>query len=206
MSRIQAFLLAFGCLCASVRSETISLNGNDWSINDNGTYSAQGRVPGTIHTILMANNKISDPYLGFNDVNLRYLIYHPWTFKKTFNLNADFLANTKFTLRFDQVDTVANITLNNCNLGQTNSMYLAYEFNVTKSCLQSENVLRLDFESPVLYALRQAIAYNETVKPDCTAGAQNGECHVQFIRKEPCSFSWDWVSEPQIYRRMFSIQ
>jgi beta-mannosidase len=48
--------------------------------------------------------------------------------------------------------------------------------------------------SPVIYALNQAMAYNKTVEPTCPGGAQHGECHVNFIRKEPCSFSWDWVS------------
>ena len=185
-------LVVFICLFAYVRSDVVSLNGNDWHINDNGTFSVQGQVPGSIHTILLANNKIPDPYIGFNDLNLRYLVYHPWTFTKTFTLSESFLTNTKFTLRFDQVDTVTTITLNNCNLGQTNSMFLAYEFNVEKSCLQTTNQLRVDFESPVLYALKQSIAYNITVEPNCPAAAQKGECHVQFIRKEPCSFSWDW--------------
>ena len=47
--------------------------------------------------------------------------------------------------------------------------------------------------SPVIYALNQAIAYNKSVH-QTVQPVQHGECHVQFIRKEPCSFSWDWVS------------
>ena len=175
--------------------ERISLAGNDWIINDNGTYTAQGQVPGTIHTILLANNKIPDPYLGFNDVNLRRLVYTPWTFRKNFSLTNDFLTNTKFTLHFDQIDTIADITLNGCFIGETNSMYLIAEFNVEKSCLHANNQLRIDFKSPVVYAWDQARAYNDSVPPDCPEKVQNGECYVQFIRKEPCSFSWNWVSK-----------
>jgi beta-mannosidase len=88
---------------------------------------------------------------------------------------------------------VASITLNGCPIGQTNSMFLAYTFNVMRSCLQSNNQLRIDFQSPIVYALSQAQAYNDTVPPACPPDVQHGECHVQFIRKEPCSFSWDWV-------------
>jgi beta-mannosidase len=83
--------------------------------------------------------------------------------------------------------------LNRCPIGQTNSMFLAYTFNVIRSCLQSNNELQMDFESPVLYASKQAKAYNDTVPPDCPLDSQHGECHFQFIRKEPCSFSWGWV-------------
>ncbi len=171
----------------------VPLAGNDWMINDNQSLSAQGQVPGSIHTILLAQNKIPDPYAGYDDVNIRYLVYSPWTFRKKFMLTDDFLALTQFAIHFDQIDTVANITLNGCFLGQTNNMFLAYTFNVMKSCLQMNNELRIDFDSPVAYALKQSQAYGDVVPPNCPSGIQNGECHVNFIRKEPCSFSWDWV-------------
>jgi hypothetical protein len=73
-------------------------------------------------------------------------------------------------------------------------MFFAYTFEVQSQCLKNDNTLLIDFMSPVIYALNQAIAYNKTVQPTCPSSVQHGECHVQFIRKEPCSFSWDWVS------------
>jgi len=49
--------------------------------------------------------------------------------------------------------------------------------------------------SPVIYALDQFISYNQSYVPgNCPGPESHGECHVQFIRKEPCSFGWDWVS------------
>ncbi|CAF1235830.1 unnamed protein product [Rotaria sordida] len=35
-----------------------------------------------------------------------------------------------------QIDTVANITLNTCSIGRTNSMFIPYIFNITNSCLK----------------------------------------------------------------------
>jgi beta-mannosidase len=183
------FLLFFGRSNAAI----VPLTGIGWTINNNGSYVAQGQIPGTIHTILLAANQIPEPFRDYNDVNLRYLIYSPWTFRKNFLLTDDFLSLTQFTLHLDQIDTVANITLNECLIGRTNNMFLAYSFSVMRSCLQSNNELRIDFQSPVLYALNQEQAYNSSVPPDCPPSIQYGECHVQFIRKEPCSFSWDWV-------------
>jgi len=178
----------------SVNAAIVPLGGNDWLINDNGTYSVRGQVPGTIHTILLAANKIPEPYTEYNDINLRSLIYRPWTFRKNFTLTDDFLASNEFSLHFDQIDTVANVTLNGCFLGRTNNMFIDYEFNVERTCLQANNEIRIDFESPILYALSQAQAYNESVPPECVPDMYQGECHVQFMRKEPCSFSWDWVN------------
>jgi beta-mannosidase len=187
------FFVLFLSLSALSNSTRVPLIGNGWTINNNQSYFVQGQIPGTIHTILLAANQIPEPYWGYNDVNLRSLVYSSWTFRKNFSLTQDFLSFTQFSLHFDQIDTVASITLNGCPIGQTNSMFIAYTFNVMKSCLQSDNQLRIDFQSPAVYALTQAQAYNDTVPPSCTPDVQHGECHVQFIRKEPCSFSWGWV-------------
>ncbi len=128
-----------------------------------------------------------------SDTTIRDLVYQSWTFTKKFSLQTDFLHLAQFVLHFDQVDTVSNITLNQCFLGNTSSMFYAYTFNVPSNCLLQDNTLHVDFMSPVIYALNQANAYNKSVYPNCTASVQHGEYHVQFIRKEPCSFSWDWV-------------
>jgi beta-mannosidase len=187
------FLVVLYFFTSSKATTIIPLTGNDWFISNNQSHSVQGQVPGTIHTILLAANQITEPFYGYNDIIERYLVYSSWTFTKNFSLSNDSLALAQFTLNFDQIDTVANITLNGCFLGQTNNMFLPYSFNVMKSCLQSNNQLRIDFQSPVVYAANQAKAYNDSVPPDCPSGVQHGECHVNFIRKEPCSFSWDWV-------------
>lgn len=189
----SSFFLLVCSIFNSSKSVIIPLTGDGWTINNNESYSVQAQIPATIHTILLNANKIPDPYWGYNDINLRHLIYTPWTFRKNFSLSNEYLAFTQFTLYFDQIDTVANITLNECFIGQTSSMFIAYTFNVMKSCLQSTNNLRIDFESPAIYALNKAKAYNDSVPPYCPPDIQSGECHVQFIRKEPCSFSWDWV-------------
>jgi beta-mannosidase len=197
----KGFILFF--LFSVTNSSRISLTGDDWFISNGQTLEATGRVPGTIHTILYSAKLIDDPYWRFGDTNLRYLIYQSWTFTKRFSLEDDFLNLTQFILHFDQIDTVSNITLNECYLGNTISMFFAYKFNVRRNCISNDNILRVQFMSPVIYALDQSIAYIKPVHPNCTNPIQHGECHVQFIRKEPCSFSWDWVSYKYL---VFQIQ
>ena len=195
MARASLFIITFCvALVSSAASTRVSLAGSDWSIKNGADLQAVGTVPGTIHTILFSAKLIEEPYWRFHDTDLRYLVNQSWIFTKSFSLQSQFLDSTQFILHFDQIDTVSNITLNNCNLGQTNSMFFAYEFNVPRTCLQTENTLHIEFTSPILYAKQQSIAYNKTVYPLCPNAAQHGECHVQFIRKEPCSFSWDWVT------------
>lgn len=172
----------------------VPLLGKDWIItNDAGNYSVPASVPGTVHTNLQAAGKIPDPYLGYNDVDLRFLIYNNWVFSKNFTLSSDIIASNQVSIHFDQIDTVANVTLNGYLLGQTNSMFIPYTFPIPNNSLQASNFLQIHFQSPVLYALDQSNAYNDSVPPLQPPEAQHGEGHVQFMRKEPCSFSWDWV-------------
>ena len=199
-------ILIFSCLFflfSGSNSTRILLSGDDWSIDDGQTLQATGTVPGTIHTILLSAKQINEPYWGRGDRTLRPLVNQSWTFTKKFSLQPDFLNLTQFLLHFDQIDTISNITLNECYLGNTSSMYFAYIFNVPSTCLKNDNILRLDFMSPILYALEQATIYNQSFVPrSCSDPNSFGLCYVEFIRKEPCSFSWDWVSykyyEPEI--------
>ena len=171
----------------------ISLSGNDWSISNDQNLQVIGTVPGSIHTVLLSAKMIDEPYWSFGDTRLRYLIYESWTFTKHFFLPTDFFNLTQMTLHFDQIDTVANITQNECFLGNTSSMFFAYTFNISYTCLHKDNILRIKFISPAIYALNQAIAYNVTVESNCSNPLEHSICYIQFIRKEPCSFGWDWV-------------
>ena len=56
---------------------------------------------------------------------------------------------------------------------------------------QEINSLQIEFTSPSVYADAQAAAYPYSV-PDGFAPEQFGERNRNFIRKEQCSFSWDW--------------
>ena len=183
----------FLSLLCFVNANRIYLSGNDWIITDNMDITAQGSVPGTVHTILLAANKIPDPYFGFNDVNLRFLVKRNWIFFKNFTLTPDILGSNKISIYLDQIDTIANITINQCLIGKTTNMFRRHVFPIPLSCLHTQNLIEIHFQSPISYALEQSMIYNGTVPPLCPPASQHGECLVQFIRKEPCSFSWDWV-------------
>ena len=195
MSILAHSFIVFIFLFTNTKSDRVSLAGSDWLIKNGADLQAVGTVPGTIHTILFSAKLIDEPYWRFHDTDLRYLVNQSWTFTKSFSLQSQFLDSTQFILHFDQIDTVSNITLNNCNLGQTNSMFFAYEFNVPRSCLQTENILHIELTSPVIYTRQQSITYNTSYIPrNCDDSNSTGLCFIDFLRKEPCSFGWDWVT------------
>lgn len=58
------------------------------------------------------------------------------------------------------------------------------DFQVGDVLTEGENVLKVVFTSPVLYASQRSRAHSAyRVPPECPPDVQKGECHVNFIRK-----------------------
>ncbi|ELK06379.1 beta-mannosidase isoform X1 [Pteropus alecto] len=188
-------LLLLLALCGAgptAAARSVSLRGV-WRIRSgNGSLELPGEVPGCVHMALFQRNLIQDPYYRFNDLNYRWISLDNWTYSKEFKVPFDVSKWQKVNLIFEGVDTVTEVLLNNVSIGNTNNMFKRYSFDIT-SVVQAVNVIELRFQSPVLYAAQQSRAHSSyPVPPDCPPSVQKGECHVNFIRKEQSSFSWDW--------------
>ncbi|UYV81238.1 hypothetical protein LAZ67_20000433 [Cordylochernes scorpioides] len=159
--------------------------------------TVKATVPGGVYTDLLRANKIQDPYYGYRDVEYRWIPRENWTYYTNFTVPKDFPSKNYTTLVFHGLDTVATVTLNGHIIGESNNQFVRYKFNVTDVLKKGEtNQLEVTFQSPVSYATEQSQAYETKygypVAPNCPVDVQNGECHVNFIRKAQSSFSWDW--------------
>ncbi|XP_061103135.1 beta-mannosidase isoform X2 [Conger conger] len=171
--------------------ETYSLNGK-WTVsNSNGSLSFGADVPGCVHTGLLKQGLIQDPYYRFNDLAYRWISLDNWTYTSTFSVPTEMRSKQKVVLVFEGVDTVSSITLNGATVGTTDNMFLRYGFEVRGLLRERGNVLTVGLSSAVAYAAKRSQAHSAyPVPPDCPPPVQKGECHINFIRKS--SFSWDW--------------
>ncbi|KAM9662360.1 beta-mannosidase isoform 2-T15 [Morphnus guianensis] len=172
--------------------EVHSLRGT-WRLgNGNGSVVLRGEVPGCVHTALHRRGLIQDPYYRFNDVMYRWISLDNWTYSRTFKTPFDIRKWQKVNLVFEGVDTVAQILINNITLGRTDNMFNRYSFDIT-SVIKEVNFVEVRFLSAVSYAAEQSRCHKAySIPPACPPPVQKGECHANFIRKEQCSFSWDW--------------
>uniref|UniRef100_A0A8C5NAY2 Beta-mannosidase n=1 Tax=Gouania willdenowi TaxID=441366 RepID=A0A8C5NAY2_GOUWI len=197
---VNTSLLAFSCLFFVVLSlflsvaepQRQSLNGKWRLSNTSGSVCLPAEVPGCVHSALQLQGFIQDPYFRFNDAVYRWIALENWTYTTTFTVSAVLRAKQKVLLIFEGVDTVAFISLNGITIGETDNMFCEYDFSVRDQLKVGDNELRVDFRSPVYYAAERRKAHPYRVPPDCPPDVQRGECHVNFIRKEQSSFSWDW--------------
>ncbi|XP_064004481.1 beta-mannosidase isoform X1 [Pogoniulus pusillus] len=172
--------------------ELHSLRGSWQLSNENGSVALRGEVPGCVHTALQRRGLIQDPYYRFNDVMYRWISLDNWTYSRTFRAPFDIRKWQKVNLVFEGVDTVAHILLNNITLGRTDNMFIRYSFDIT-SVIKEVNFVEVRFLSAISYAAEQSRCHKAySIPPACPPPVQKGECHANFIRKEQCSFSWDW--------------
>lgn len=141
---------------------------------------------------LYNNNVIDDPYVGFNDVNYRWISKKNWTFRKALNITNKMLRSQHIVLVCDGLDTVAQVSLNGHVIGNTSNMFVRYEFDIKNYVKNGDNELEVAFTSPVTAAQALFDKLPYPVPPRCPPFKQNGECHVNMLRKMQASFSWDW--------------
>ncbi|XP_051901716.1 beta-mannosidase isoform X2 [Pristis pectinata] len=198
LGRVPALLLAAAAagLCGGTGPEArarLSLGGGCWEVrNGNGSVRAPATVPGNVHSALLGAGGIRDPYYRFNDEAYRWIALDNWTYSRTFTLPPDLRKWKRVSLVCDGLDTAASILINNVTVGTSSNMFRRYTFDCT-DVVQERNYIEVRFLSAISYAAQQNARHSKySVPPNCPPPQQKGECHVNFIRKEQCSFSWDW--------------
>lgn len=143
-------------------------------------------VPGCVHTDLLAGNLIPDPYLDSNEEAVAWIGYTDWVYETVFDApdaGPDAEAQ-RVDLVFGGLDTIASITLNGTEVGQTANMHRGYRFPVRDLLREHGNQLTITFTSACRYARAQRDAL----------GALPGTLAepFQYVRKMACNFGWDW--------------
>lgn len=183
MKRIY-LLMTLGLMSKGFGQETTrSLSGESWKFkNAKEANWLSASVPGTVHTDLMANNKIPDPYLDENEKNVQWVETEDWDYQTTFKVSDAELKNDQAELIFDGLDTFAEIYLNGKPLQQTNNMFRQWIVPVKNILVKGDNILQIKFKSSVNVG-------NELAKK---VPFKLPESPRSMVRKAQYQFGWDW--------------
>ncbi|MEM7111802.1 MAG: glycoside hydrolase family 2 protein [Chloroflexota bacterium] len=166
----------------------ISLNGR-WDFQQQGQNDWQAAtVPGTVHTDLLTAGEIPDPFYRTNEKDLFWIGESDWSYRRTFEVSETFLAQTHILLRCDGLDTLATISLNGIELGQTDNQFRTYEFDAKPHLRVGDNILLIHFAAPSTYGQQRLTERN---LPAWGAGVDK-IAGGNWLRKSPCNFGWDW--------------
>ncbi len=157
-----------------------------WRVRDTKTSQFfEARVPGCVHLDLLRNKKIPDPFFGANELDLGWIEEKDWEYSRSFALPAHILEQEHIELVAEGLDTVAVVFLNNHLVGRIATMFAGFRFAIKKFLRPGRNDIRIVFESPLKYIRKTGATPNFRDTSEVMAGRA-------AIRKEQCSFGWDW--------------
>jgi beta-mannosidase len=157
-----------------------------WSLYEPRTKTwLAATVPGCVHTDLRRQGLIPDPFWGANEHEVQWIEENDWIYRCEFEVGAELLANAEVELVAECLDTVATIRLNGTEIGRTANMFVSHRFGVKEALKPGGNVLEIEFLSPMKYIRARRPETEGREWNDPVGGAS-------FIRKEQCSFGWDW--------------
>ncbi len=142
-------------------------------------------VPGTVYTDMLRNKRMDNPFWKDNENKAVELMEEDYEYVCHFNCPEEMLAKDRVLLRFDGLDTVADVMLNGRKLGETLNMHRIWEFDVKKDLKDKNNELQVYFHSPNKW-IAEAFQVFQTVGNEDT---YEGFMH---LRKAHYMFGWDW--------------
>ncbi len=166
-----------------VFGQSIVLNSNWQFRNVKESKWHKATVPGTVHTDLLANHLIPDPFYSDNEKKLQWVSLQDWEYKTSFDFKHNFSQSPKVLLQFDGLDTYADVYLNDKLILKAGNMFRTYRVKVD-NLLQKKNTLRIVFRPAEILA--DSMAKNETLIYPC-------ENHRNYVRKAQFHFGWDWA-------------
>ena len=164
---------------------TVTLQEN-WTLRQAGTEERiPAKVPGSVYGDLLAAGKMEDPFWKDNEDVALALMDHCYEYSTVFDCEEDMLSSDRVILRFEGLDTVADVFLNDKLLGHAENMHRTWEYSVKELLKKEGNELRVYFYSPTAY-IAEAFQKAPTLG---TEDAMNGFVH---LRKAHYMFGWDW--------------
>ncbi|MFN0275469.1 MAG: glycosyl hydrolase 2 galactose-binding domain-containing protein, partial [Chitinophagales bacterium] len=160
----------------------INLNQN-WQFRKAGdTAWLPATVPGCVHTDLLANNLIPDPFYADNEKQVQWIENEDWEYQTIFIVDKKMLRREFIELQFEGLDTYADVFLNDSLILKSDNMFRSWNIDVKKYLLKGENKLYIKFSSAV--RVGKELMNNYPVKLP-------GEERV-FTRKAQYQYGWDW--------------
>ncbi len=184
--------------CNSRKPKTnmeIELNKNWILIQAKTGTEYNATVPGCVHTDLLNNKAIEDPYYRTNEKDLQWIDKEDWSYTSEFEVSEEVLAYKSTELLFKGLDTYADVYLNDSLILKADNMFREWEVDCKPFLKQGKNNLKVYFHSPITIGLKELEA-NGYPLPASNDQSENGELGDKkvsiFTRKAPYHYGWDW--------------
>lgn len=159
----------------------------------NNWYKAD--VPGVVHTDLMANGIIEDPFYRLNERAVQWIDKEDWIYETEFTGHNKIVTRENQQIVFKGLDTYADVYLNDSLILKANNMFLEWKTNVKGILKAGKNKLKVYFHSPVKIDMPKWEALPYQLKADNDQSENGGLLNRKigiFARKAGYHYGWDW--------------
>lgn len=183
-------------LMANAQNLIIQNIHNDWKFKQarlNNWYAAT--VPGVVHTDLLANAIIEDPYFRLNERGLQWIDKEDWVYETTLKITDQIRNKDNIRITFKGLDTYADVYLNDQKIISANNMFREWQAEIKNLLKPGENKLRVYFNSVVKIDLPKVDSlpyfYHASNDQSQNGGLMDKKISV-FARKAGYHYGWDW--------------
>ena len=194
--------LILSCMAGIVISQsTFSANAENkmkikiqehWKFKQENTiqwYPAE--VPGCVHTDLMRNNLIPDPFVGTNEQSLQWIGEKNWIYETTFDVPAEIFRKEVVELVFEGLDTYAEVTLNDSLILKANNMFRTWRIDCRSRLREQGNHIAVRFRN----VFDENLPKYKSAPFELQAFPNNDQADVKismYSRKAQFHYGWDW--------------
>jgi beta-mannosidase len=171
------------------RGKTVMQINAGWQFREAGkTDWHNATVPGCVHTDLLANKLIDDPFYRDNEKKLQWIDKKDWEYRTTFKVTQQTLARANVELVFEGLDTYAQVYLNERLVLSADNMFRTWRVDAKQALQAGDNTLRIVFRSPI----NEIMPVMAKLNYQLPASNDQGEKTSPFTRKAPYHYGWDW--------------
>lgn len=153
-------------------------------------------VPGVVHTDLIRQGIIDDPYVALNERSVQWIDKEDWVYETTFRPSSFDSHSSSINLCFDGLDTYADVYLNDSLVIKADNMFRRWRTDITSLLrADADNHLRVYFHSPVKVDMpkweKVPKLYRGANDQSENGGLLDRQLSV-FARKAGYHYGWDW--------------
>jgi beta-mannosidase len=186
---IAVLLITFGPQAIAQR-KSFSLN-DHWEFRQRAedANAAQSpwhpaTVPGVVHTDLLNNKLIPDPFYRSNEGTLQWIENASWEYRSTFQVTPETLKRSHVELVFEGIDGPARVFLNDKLILTATNMFREWRIDVKGQLTAGANQLRVEFPSPIEEGRK--VAAKDIWQTQVKAEPES------YLRKAAYEYGWDW--------------
>src|SRR5690606_12289999 len=143
-------IICFSCQTKYEMPQILSIH-NNWSFKKTtDSVWLNATVPGNVHSDLLNNKLIEDPFIIANELNVQWIAETDWEYKTKFSVDEGLLEHKNILLHFEGLDTYSSVYLNVTLILKSNNVFRNYNVDV-KSKLRLTKDLRIVFTIPSVF-------------------------------------------------------